>query len=64
VKILIQGNDKAARNGFDRVDSNDWRGKIAHRFRRIQSNNSQTEYGINSLVVGDIGGDGENPRRG
>jgi hypothetical protein len=25
---------------------------------------SRTEYGINSLVVGDIGGDGENPLGG
>jgi hypothetical protein len=51
---------QCAGDGFERVESNNWRGKIARGFRRIQSNYGQTEYGKNGLVVGDRG-DGENP---
>jgi hypothetical protein len=64
VKIVGDADSRrrCARDGFERVESNDWRGKIVHEFRKIQSNYSQTEYGKNALVVGDRG-DGENPRQ-
>jgi hypothetical protein len=62
VKILYNTDSRrrCARDGFDKVESNHQRGKIMGRFRRIKSNYSQTEYGKNTLVVGDRG-DGENP---
>jgi len=59
VKILGEAD---SRRRFEMVEINDWRGKIVCRFRRMQSDYSQTEYGKNTLMVGD-GGDGENPRR-
>jgi hypothetical protein len=53
VKILGDANSRrrCTRDGFEKVESNDWRGKIAHGFRRIQSNYSQTEYGKNALAT-------------
>jgi hypothetical protein len=61
VKILGDANSRrrCTRDGFERVESNNWRGKIACGFRRIQSNYGQTEDGKNTLVVGD-GDEGEN----
>jgi len=39
VKILSDADSRrqCVRDGFEKVESNDWRGKIAHGFRRIQS---------------------------
>jgi hypothetical protein len=61
--MLIQGDNVRGTALRGLVEPNDLRRKIVRGFRRIQSNYGQTEYGINSLVVGDIRGDGENPRR-
>ena len=54
VKILgdADSSRRCAMDRFERVESSDWRGKIVHGFRRIQSNYSQIEYGKNFLVVG------------
>jgi hypothetical protein len=49
---------RCAMDGFERVESSDWRGKIVLGFRKIQSNYSQRKYGKNALVVDD-GGDGD-----
>jgi hypothetical protein len=58
--MLIQGDDVRGMDlTLERVESNDWRGKIVCGFRRIQSNYGQTEDGKNDRVVGD-GDDGEN----
>jgi hypothetical protein len=53
VKILHDANSRqrCTRDGFEKVESNDWRGKIARGFRRIPSNYGETEYGKNALVT-------------
>jgi hypothetical protein len=45
VKILrIQGHGvRASKDGFERVESNDWRGRIARGFRMIQSDTTVRE---------------------
>jgi hypothetical protein len=53
VKILGDANSRrqCTRDRFEKIESNDWRGKIARGFRRIQSNYGQTEYGKNALAT-------------
>jgi hypothetical protein len=64
--IAIQGDNVRGMDlTLERVESNNWRGKIMWIQENTERDYSQRKYGKKALVVGtgDYGDDGENPRQ-